>query len=231
MTMSTNFHLLGIAHIAILGAVPVLAAILASVQRRFSPGYRWPRIGLGAALLLDTALWYGYLARSGQLAFPENLPLNLCDATLVLIIVTLFTLNAAVFDLAYYTALAGTTMALLTPDLWESFPSWPTVQYFVAHGLVVTAALFLVWSGQARPRPGSVGRAMLAVNLFAAVVGVFDWIFKTNYMYLLAKPQNVSLLSFLGPWPWYIVATEGVAFGLFLLLYLPFRQSAMELTR
>jgi uncharacterized membrane protein YwaF len=67
---------------------------------------------------------------------------------------------------------------------------------------------------------------MLAVNIFAAVVGTFDFIFKTDYMYLRAKPQNVSLLNYLGPWPWYLVVTEGVAFCVFLLLYLPFRQAA-----
>jgi uncharacterized membrane protein YwaF len=41
-------------------------------------------------------------------------------------------------------------------------------------------------------------------------------------MYLSAKPQNASLLDLLGPWPWYVVASEGVALGGFLLLYLPF---------
>ncbi len=226
--MTTNFHLLGAAHLAILGSVPLVAAILAAVHRLLPPGCRWIRIGLAAVLLSDSALWYGYLASHGQLAFPDGLPLELCDATLGLMIIALFTLNAAIFDLVYYCALAGTTMALLTPDLWESFPSLATVQFFFTHGLVVSAALYLVWSRQARPRPGSVGRAMLAANIFAAIVGTFDWIFKTNYMYLLAKPENASLLNFLGPWPWYIVSSEGVALGLFLLLYLPFRPSALK---
>jgi hypothetical integral membrane protein (TIGR02206 family) len=117
-------------------------------------------------------------------------------------------------------------MALHTPNLLERFPSFLTVQFFVGHGLDVAAALYLVWSGLARPRPGSAGRAMLALNIFAAAAGTFDFIFKSDYMYLRAKPQNVSLLSFLGPWPWYIVSSEGVAFAIFLLLYLPFRQSA-----
>jgi len=221
---STNFPLLGPAHLAILAAVPLLAVILAALQRRLPPGHKGLRISLAVILLSDTILWYVDLAFHGQLQFPNNLPLELCDATLFLMIIELFTLSPAVFDLAYYGALAGSSMALLTPNLWEPFPSLSTVQFFVAHGFVVASALYLVWSKQARPRAGSVAKAMLALNIFAAFVGAFDFIFKVDYMYLRAKPGNVSLLTYLGPWPWYIAASDCVAFGLFLLLYLPFRQ-------
>jgi hypothetical integral membrane protein (TIGR02206 family) len=226
--MPTNFHLLGPTHLFILGSVPVLAAVLAAIQRRLPPGFKGLRIGFAISLLLDSVLYYAHLAAHGQLTFPDRLPLELCDASLCLVIVALFTVNRAVFDLAYYFALGGATMALLTPNLWEPFPSFTTVQFFVAHGLIVTGVLYFVWSRQARPRPGSVGKAMLAVNIYAAVVGTFDFLFKTDYMYLRAKPPNVSLLTFLGPWPWYIAASECVAFGVFLLLYLPFRQSTVH---
>lgn len=225
--MPTNFHLFGLVHLLILGAVPTLAVILASVQHKLPPGSSWLRIGLAIAIVLDSALYYGHLVSHSQLTFPDHLPLELCDASLCLVILALFTLNKAVFDLAYYGALAGASMALLTPNLWEPFPSITTVQFFVAHGLIVTGALYLVWSKQARPRPGSVAKAMLALNIFAACVGSFDFIFKTNYMYLRAKPQNASLLDFLGPWPWYILAAEAVAWAVFLLLYLPFRAGAL----
>ncbi len=218
-------NLLGAAHLLILAAIPLLAAILAAIQRRLPPGSRVLRLGVGAVLLLESAFWYSYLAAIGQLTFPGALPLDLCDFTLLLVIVVLFNRNPALFDVAYYAALAGTSMALLTPDLWEPFPSLSTVQFFVAHGLVVTAVLYLVWSGQARPRPGWVARTMLVLNLFAAFDFTFDCIFKTNYMYLRAKPENLSLLNVLGPWPWYILTSEAVALALFLLLYLPFRSA------
>jgi uncharacterized membrane protein YwaF len=68
-------------------------------------------------------------------------------------------------------------------------------------------------------------RAMIGVNIFAALVGPFDYLCKTNYFYLLSKPANPSLLDFLGPWPVYIAGTEVVALILFLLLYLPVRLS------
>ena len=226
--MQTKFGIFGPVHIAILSAIPVLAAILAAIDRWFSTGRRGLRIGLAITLLLNSIVRYGYLASRGWLTFPYNLPLELCDATLCLMIVALFTLNQTIFELAYYGALAGTSMALLTPDLLEAFPSFSTVQFFVAHGLVLVSALYLVWSGQARPRPGSIWRAMLGLNIFAAIVGTFDLFFKTNYMYLRAKPRNPSLLDFLGPWPWYLAASEGIALGLFVLFYLPFSRKLQD---
>jgi len=210
-------------HLAILAAVPLLAAILAAAQRKIAPGSRWIRFGLAAALFVEGAAYYLSFVLHGERLFPYHLPLELCDASLWLIIIALCTLNRAIFDLAYYTAVAGASMSLLTPNLGEPLLSFITVQYFVNHGLIVAAALYLVWSRQARPRPGSVGRAMLWVNIYAAFVGIFDFIFKTDYMFLGAKPQALTLLTFLGPWPWYILTSEPVAFVLFLLLYLPFR--------
>jgi hypothetical integral membrane protein (TIGR02206 family) len=114
-------------------------------------------------------------------------------------------------------------MAVLTQDLWEPFPSFSTVQFFIAHGLVLVAVLYLVWSGEARPRPGSVWRAMVGLNVFAAIAGIFDFAFRTNYMYLRAKPENPTLLDYFGVWPWYLAVSEIVAFALFTLLYAPFR--------
>jgi hypothetical integral membrane protein (TIGR02206 family) len=219
-----SFHVFGPAHLAILIAVPLLAAALAILQRRLPAGFKGLRIGFAIVLLLDSALYYGYMAWLGQLTFPDHLPLELCDASLCLVIIALFTLNRFVYDLAYYGALAGATMALLTPNVWEPFPSFSTVQFFIDHGLIVAGALYLLWSKQARPRPGSILRAMIGVNLYAAFVGIFDAIYKTDYMFLCAKPQQASLLNLLGPWPWYILAAEPVALIVFLLLYLPFRK-------
>lgn len=224
--MPPTFNLFGPVHIVILGAIPVLAAVLATIENKIAPKNCRIRIWLAVVLLLNSAVWYLYLAIRGWLTFPNGLPLELCDATLGLTIFTLLTLNKTTFDLVYYSALGGTSMALLTPDLGEALPSFAAIEFFLMHGLVLVGILYLIWSKQARPRPGSVWKAMLAVNIFAVAVGTFDFIFRTNYMYLRAKPENSSLLDFMGPWPWYILTAEGIALGLFLLFYQPFRNQA-----
>ena len=216
--------MLGPAHLAILGTVPILAAVLTALQRRFPRADKGIRYGLVFLLVACTVTYYGSFAAHGVRMFPDHLPLELCDASLWLVIVVLLTLRPAAFDVEYYWALVGASASLLTPSM--AGPSaFLATQFFADHGLIVVAALYLVWSGKARPRPGSVGRSMLTLNLYAAAVGLFDFVFKTNYMYLRVKPAAQTLLDILGPWPWYLASCEVLALILFLLLYLPFRRA------
>jgi hypothetical integral membrane protein (TIGR02206 family) len=213
-------------HLLILAAVPLLAALLAALHRKHPSSSRPVRVVLAVMLFLSSALNFAYYALRGDRMFPDHVPLDLCDVSLYLLIVALLTLKPVLFDLAYYYALAGATMSLLTPNLTDTTPAILSVQFFADHGLMVAAVLYMVWSRQARPRPWSVARAMLAVNIYAAFAFTFDTVFNSDYMFLRAKPDTVSLLTFLGPWPWYILATEPVALALFLMLYLPFRRPA-----
>jgi hypothetical integral membrane protein (TIGR02206 family) len=223
--MPPGLRMFGPVHIAILCTVPSLAAILAVAHRKSLPGCRVTRLALALLLLVATVSYYSYFAATGAQMFPNHVPLELCDLSLWLIIISLLTLKPAVFDVAYYWAIAGATQSLLTPNLVNP-TLFLSIQFFLNHGLIVCATLYLIWSGQAKPRPGSVARSLIAANIYALIVGTFDFLFKTDYMFLRAKPPTPSLLDVFGPWPWYILVGEFVAVGLFLLLYLPFRQPA-----
>jgi hypothetical protein len=74
-----------------------------------------------------------------------------------------------------------------------------------------------------RARPGCLWRAFLVLNIYTAGMGIFDAIFKTNYMYLCQKPVSSSLLDYFGPWPTYIVVADVFALAIFWLLWLPIR--------
>ncbi len=219
-----HFHLFGPAHLLILASIPAFALLLSKVSLRSPASARAVRYGLGTFLVLNELVWYGYKLHFEGFRFPEGLPLQLCDLTLWLSVVAFFTLHPLSFEVTYYAGLGGSGMALLTPDLWAPLMSYPTAYFFLAHGMVFACPLVLLWSKQLRPRPRSPWMAFAVLNGFAAFVGIFNAIFKTNYMYLCAKPASVSLLNMLGPWPLYLLPAEALALAIFWLLWLPVRR-------
>ncbi len=226
--MSGGFHLFGPAHLLILAAIPVLAAALSASSRRRPANARPIRLCLGVFLMTNELVWYAWRLRTEGFRFPEALPLHLCDLALWLTVASALTLRPAVFEIAYFAGLGGSTMAVLTPDLWTPLASYPSFYFFLSHGLVITTLIYLVCAKLARPRPGCLWRVLLILNGYAALVGIFNAVFKTNYMYLCRKPGSASLLDWLGPWPFYILAGEVIALAVFALLWLPFRCAEVQ---
>lgn len=220
--VQSDFRLFGFAHLVILAAIPSFALALALLSRRRPADARRIRLALGGFLLVNELIWYGYRLRMEGVRFPEGLPLQLCDLALWMTIVAALWLKPWSYELAYFAGLGGSSMAVITPDLWAPLVSYPSIYFFLAHGGIVATILYLAWAKLARPRPGCVWRVFLRLNIFAALIGCFNAIFDTNYMYLCRKPAGATLLDYLGPWPVYILAGEALALGIFGLLWLPF---------
>jgi hypothetical integral membrane protein (TIGR02206 family) len=221
-----GFAPFGAAHLAILAAVPAAALLLARLVRAQPDLERPIRRALAAVIALNELAYYAVAGSRGWIDPPRGLPLDLCDVAAWLAVAALLGAPARVGELLWFAALAGTTQALLTPDLGAPFPSYPAVKFFLGHGATVAAALFLALAGGLRVRRGAWWRALLWVNAWAAALFVLNLAAGTNYMYLREKPAAPSLLDHLGPWPWYLAACEALAAALFFLLELPFRRRA-----
>lgn len=226
--METDFVLFGARHWGVILAIPAAAALLRLAAGRDPGRARRIRTGAGVFLAVNELVWYAYRLYTEGVRFPEGLPLNLCDLSLWLTVFTLLTLNRWLFDATWFAGIGGASMAVLTPELWAPFWSYPTMYFFTAHGGVIATLVFLAWSGQARPRPDAIWRAMLVLHAWAAFVGAFNLVFHTNYMYLCEKPRAPSLLDYMGPWPWYILSGELAAWAVFGLLALPFARRAVK---
>ncbi len=229
--MSTPFQLFGLPHLVIIALIPTLAAALAWWARGKEGRTRRTRFFLAWMILIVELTWYAYYLERGWFTFPYSLPLHLCDLVLWLTVYTLFTLKPWAYELIYYWGLAGTTMAVLTPDVSTQTLSYLTLSFFAAHGGIIVAILFLTWSRQLRPRPGSVWRAFLALHLYAALIALFNIIFETNYFYICEKPTEASLLDYMGPWPLYVLVGDALGLLLFWLLWLPFGKTRQTVQR
>jgi len=183
------------------------------------------RLVLGYGLALNEFGWW-YFRYSHEGLRISNLPLQLCDVSLWATVAACLLLKPILVEFAYFAGIAGAGMALVTPDLWSAWPSYPAVYFFVTHGGIVIANIVLIYGRIARLRQGALWRAFGILLAFAASVGTFNALFKTNYMYLCAKPKSATLLDAFGPWPWYLVVTFGLALVLYALLWLPARVQA-----
>ncbi len=214
--------LLALEHVGALLLIALVTAVLVWVARR-RPG-AWLRV-FALVLLADELSWWVFLAAGGgepgQRVQP--LPLQLCDVAILVAAAALWTRRQALVEVTYFWALAGTIQALLTPDLPQHFPSYPYLQYYVAHGGVVAAALVLVVGLRLHPRPWAVVRVAGLTVAYAAFVGVVDAVTGADYMFLRGKPPSPTPLDLLGPWPVYIFGAALVGLVLFAVLDAPFR--------
>ena len=207
----------------LIGAV-ICAALCTAARKRPGPWLVWAGRTISVVLIVDAITFVSVPILRGHWSMKSSLPLALCDVALLVAAVACWNPGwMLAVELTYFWGLTGTLQAVLTPDLNQGFPQLEFFEFVVGHLAIVTAALFLVVGLRLEPRPGAVWRVFGITLAYTAVVGLFDWVTGANYMFLAAVPRHKSLLSVLGPWPWYIVSAAGIALVLLLILDAPFR--------
>lgn len=193
--------------------------------------------GLAAGLVLQeaAALWIA-VGVYGRPPLPA-LPLHLCGVATFLAAFVLVTRSQRVFDVLYFWGLAGGMQAMLTPNLAVSFPHPLYFSFFVGHGLVIVAVCYALLVLGLGPSPRALARTALVTLPYMLGIGLFNFAFDTNFLYLRRKPEQPSLLDLMGPWPWYIPVLIAVGTLVCCAFYLPFwirdrrRQTAVGRTR
>lgn len=217
-------RLLAAEHLWAVAVIALAAGGLALTARR-SPG-GWTvavarALGIGI-LAVEGSWWLIWLPTRGAWSPAYGLPLQLCDLAAFIAGAALLWPRPLLAELTYFWGLGGSLQALLTPDLQEHFPSYPYWQFYLAHGGVVVAALFLVWGLRVRPRPGAVPRVFGLTLGLLALDGLVDLATGGNYLFLRQPPRNGSLLNVMGPWPWYVLTGSILALAILYVLDAPF---------
>src|SRR5699024_2803036 len=124
------------------------------------------------------------------------------------------TKNRFLFETFYFIGIAGAIQALITPDLLFGFPQFRFLQFFIDHFLLILGPLIMIWLYAYKITFFSLIKAFLTINLIAAIVFIF--------LLLIHKPSSTSLFDILVPYPYYLIALEGIVIIVFFILYLPF---------
>ncbi|MES2255130.1 MAG: TIGR02206 family membrane protein [Pseudomonadota bacterium] len=220
--MAPPFVLFGPAHLAAL-VLSVAAPVLLALWTHRSPARdRNVRVLLAMLLIGGWLGWYAMLWARGWLAPGNALPLNLCDWAQGALIIALLSRNQRAYELGYFWGLGGTLQGVITPDVPSGFPDLQFLLFMLDHAGLIAALLYLTWGTGMRPVVASLPRVILATLLYVAIAGIADYALGTNYGFLRGKGDQVSLLTWLAPWPWYIGELVLIGFASVVIYYAPF---------
>ena len=175
-------------------------------------------------LLVMEVLYHVGMIGTGRWGLSDSLPLELCSISLLVAIVLLWTGNRHLYDFIFFAGIGGALQAMATPVLDVGFPHFRYFHFFYTHIGIIITALYFTWMKGYRPTFIGIIKTMIILNLLLPLIFAVNVFFQGNYMFLREKPVNGSLLDYLGPYPWYILALEGVAFLIFVCLWLLFRK-------
>jgi hypothetical integral membrane protein (TIGR02206 family) len=152
----------------------------------------------------------------------RSLPLQICDIAWMLAIYALWTKSRWAFALVYYWGLTATVLAMITPDLQHGFPSFYFLLFYLGHGSVVVAAVFLCWGVGLRPTWRLYRLTALITILYTVCIYVVNSILGTNFFCANGKPPG-TMLDYFGPYPMYIVVSAAIALAAWAALTWPFQ--------
>jgi len=213
-TKTTAMPHFGVAHL-----LPVLLLILIVVSFQFLKSsavssINQKRLGHVLAWILCVNFPFFVLLQvlDGSISWATALPLYPCPLASLLAPILMRTENKTLFNVMFYWVFSGTLQAVMTPEIKYTFPHYEYFYFWICHaGLLVFLSYTLVIQ-DAEPKAKGVVTAFAWFNVFIAISALVNMFTGSNYYYLKSKPAVPTLIDHLGPWPWYILGVEAVAF-------------------
>ncbi|KPU45456.1 integral membrane protein [Oxobacter pfennigii] len=223
--MNKYFILFSPAHISAMIAIALICLIFYLLRDKIKRGSKRDalRIAIAVILLLQEASFQIWTVSIDAWSVKWTLPLELCSISAILCAVMLLTKSYKIYEIVYFTGIGGAIQAIFTPEIgMYTYPHFRYFQFFTAHGAIILACLFMTFVENYKPAAKSIIKTFIYLNIYAIIIGIFNKLTGSNYMFLCAKPEASSIMDYLGPWPFYIISLEAVAFIIFVLLYVPF---------
>lgn len=217
------FILFGKWHLAALAIIVLINLSMLFFRKTSDKTKATVRWTMAIILWVNEAAWHVWNIYWGHWTISTMLPLHICSVMVWLSGFMLVFKNYRIYEFAYFIGIGGALQAVLTPDAGiYGFPHFRAFQTFVAHGMIITSAIYMTTVEGLRPTWKSMLRVIVGLNIYAAIIFPVNLLLKTDYLFINSKPPTASLLDILPPWPYYIFFMELIGFAIFIILYLPF---------
>ena len=177
---------------------------------------------LGFFVSYTVLVFHLHLIFKGNYNIARDLPLFLCSFMALFIFIFTNSRKYWLFEILLFWIIAGTSQAVVTPDIPFGFPSFDYFRYWIAHLGLLVIIFYAIFVLKMRPTWKSMFKSFLALQLYAIIIFGINYILNGNYFYLNKKPNSASALDYLGEWPIYLLTIEAILIPYFFIIYLPF---------
>jgi hypothetical integral membrane protein (TIGR02206 family) len=222
-----DFYLFGSQHLWMMGLTLLLCIFLPWWSKRYLKEGAQLWLARVMGLILSVAVITYPLIRLylGDFDLQTDLPLDICNILGLAMPFLIWHPRYQVHEVIYFWVLAGTLQAVLTPHLYNGFPNFTFLKYWVVHGGLILVIVYCTVVFRLYPSWRSIFKSFAFLQLYAFGVFSINLLIGSNYVYLMGKPPTASPLDYLGPWPWYLLVVEALCLVMFILVYLPLRFS------
>lgn len=221
MDAAPEFVRWGTAHWGALGVLALVAAAYLYGGRRCEESVRVCLCRLLALfMILLTAAEYVYRWLD-PVPDPagEYLPLHFCSVMMFVSAYALWTRAKWASAMVYFAVLTASTQALITPALTFDFPHPRYFFFFLSHSALFLAALALPVLRDWRTRTWDPLLTLGLMDVYMLCVIPVNLLLGTNYGFTQEAPPG-SILTHLGPAPWYFLILHLPGLLVFYLLFL-----------
>lgn len=221
---NTDFSLYGSQHIIAIILTFGLSIGLPYFVNKYGSPHQQVWIGRLMAILISfwVVLYDLILLYLGKFNYKTDLPLDICNMMGLWLPFLMWKPSPRLFPYLYFWIMAGTTQAVFVPNLYDGFPNFIFIKYWVVHSGLIIYILYVavVWDFPLRGK--DIGKSFLGLQVYGLLVYMINKLIGANYLYVVEKPPTASILDYFGPWPFYIAGMEALMLFLSCMVYLPY---------
>jgi len=206
--------------------IPIVIAIVVSIflinysKRQFSLKQKQTLLhATGVCVSLTIIIFHLYHIIIGAYNFKTDLPLFLCSFMALIIPIFTYYRKYWMYEILLFWIIAGTSQAVITPDIPEGFPSLNYFRYWIIHLGLLFVIFYATFVFGMRPVLKSIFKSVVALMLYMVLMIFANYMLDANYSYLNYKPESASVLDYLGEWPWYLIQGTFLIIPYFLIIY------------
>lgn len=184
---------------------------------------------LGVLFFVRFIFLHGYMVGLGHWDVLNSLPLHLCGISSLVIIFIMFKYNQSMYEYLVLLGIPSAIHSILTPQFINGWDGYYFPEFYLSHGAILLAPLYLSINYDYKLRVSSWFTAFRNGLILALFIGVINLVIAyfygtmPNYLYLCQAPIADNPLLFTTDWPYYFFILVIFMFIHIIIIYYIFK--------